>query len=110
MKQAGGDKDMGKDMGKDKGDKKGDGKPKVLKLCDVTDLCGFCSAGSCKFKCAKCYLLLCCDRKGCSVTGLDSCKHSMSQPHTYCSSQLRANYFITFARDCLLSHLRANPG
>ena len=43
MKQAGGDKDkrkgkdMGKDMGKDKGDKKGDGKPKVLKLCDVTD-------------------------------------------------------------------------
>ena len=45
MKQAGRDKDMGKDMGKDKGDKKGDGKPKVLKLCDVTDLCGFCSAG-----------------------------------------------------------------
>ena len=54
MKQAGGDKD------KDKGDKKGDGKPKVLKLCDVTDLCGFCGAGSCKFKCAKCHLVSYC--------------------------------------------------
>ena len=65
MKQAGGDKDKdkGKDMGKDKGDKKGDGKPKVLKLCDVTDLCGFCGAGSCKFKCAKCHLVsYCCDQ------------------------------------------------
>jgi hypothetical protein len=62
MKQAGGDKDkdMGKDKGKDKGDKKGDGKPKVLKLCDVTDLCGFCGAGSCKLKCAKCHLVSYC--------------------------------------------------
>ena len=69
MKQAGGDKD------KDKGDKKGDGKPKVLKLCDVTDLCGFCGAGSCKFKCAKCHLVSYCSDQ-CQFR--DITKH---QPH-----------------------------